>query len=213
MKHHLITDGHSTPLAVLLTDGNRNDVTQPLPLLDAIPPIRGRIGRPWRRPDSLFADRGYDHDIHHAQVRARGIVPAIARRGTRHPARHRIGHLPVGGRTDLRLAPRLPTSAHPLGRQSWHPRSVPQTRLLSHRPTTTRLIVVAVVIPKKRQEPVPESVRASRPGGGGLKFRGNGALGGQRTETKPSCSDLAGRCIWWPVIEDGRCGVIAIIGA
>jgi transposase len=83
-KHHLITDGHGTPLAVLLTGGNRNDVTQLLPLLDAIPPVRGRVGRPRRRPDSLFADRGYDHDVNRDQVRARGIVPAIARRGTLH---------------------------------------------------------------------------------------------------------------------------------
>ncbi|MER7223693.1 IS5 family transposase [Streptomyces rubradiris] len=83
-KHHSITDGYGTPLAVLLTGGNRNDVTQLLPLLDAIPPVRGRVGRPRRRPDSLFADRGYDHDIYRDQVRARGIVPAIARRGTRH---------------------------------------------------------------------------------------------------------------------------------
>ncbi|MFC9955985.1 IS5 family transposase [Streptomyces nigra] len=83
-KHHLITDGHGTPLAVLLTGGNRNDVTQLLPLLDAIPPVRGRVGRPRRRPDSLFADRGYDHDVYRDQVRARGIVPAIAHRGTLH---------------------------------------------------------------------------------------------------------------------------------
>ncbi|BCK66657.1 hypothetical protein Srufu_006100 [Streptomyces libani subsp. rufus] len=72
------------PLAVLLTGGNRNDVTQLLPLLDAIPPVRGRVGRPRRKPDSLFADRGYDHDMYRDQVRARGIVSAIARRGTRH---------------------------------------------------------------------------------------------------------------------------------
>ncbi|GLP67361.1 hypothetical protein TUSST3_39830 [Streptomyces sp. TUS-ST3] len=78
----MITDGHGTPLAVLLTGGNRNDVTQLLPLLDAIPPVRGRVGRPRRRPDSLFADRGYDHDIYRDQVHARGIVPAIARRST-----------------------------------------------------------------------------------------------------------------------------------
>ncbi|MFI9251199.1 IS5 family transposase [Streptomyces sp. NPDC053069] len=83
-KHHLITDGHGTPLAVLLTGGNRNDVTQLLPLLDAIPPVRGRVGRPHRKPDCLFADRGHDHDIYRDQVRARGIVPAIARRGTLH---------------------------------------------------------------------------------------------------------------------------------
>jgi transposase len=83
-KHHLITDGHGTPLAVILTGGNRNDVTQLLPLTDAIPAIRGRRGHPRRKPDSLFADRGYDHDIYRDQVRARRIVTAIARRGTRH---------------------------------------------------------------------------------------------------------------------------------
>ncbi|WP_406436712.1 IS5 family transposase [Streptomyces sp. NBC_01613] len=83
-KHHLITDGHGTPLAVILTSGNRNDVTQLLPLLDAVPPVRGRVGRPRRKPDALFADRGYDHDIYRDQVRDRGIVPAIARRGSRH---------------------------------------------------------------------------------------------------------------------------------
>jgi hypothetical protein len=31
-KHHLITDAGGIPLAVLLTGGNRNDVTQLLPL-------------------------------------------------------------------------------------------------------------------------------------------------------------------------------------
>lgn len=80
----MTTDGHGTPLAVLLTGGNRNDVTQLLPLLDAIPPVRGRVGHPRRKPDSLLADRGYDHDIYGDRVRARGIVPAIARRGTLH---------------------------------------------------------------------------------------------------------------------------------
>ncbi len=83
-KHHLITDGNGTPLAVILTGGNRNDVTQLMPLLDAIPPVRGRPGHPRRKPDSVFADRGYDHDIYREQVRQRRIVPAIARRGTLH---------------------------------------------------------------------------------------------------------------------------------
>lgn len=83
-KHNLITDGHGTPLAVILTGGNRNDVTQLMPLIDAIPPIRGRVGHPRRKPDSLFADRGYDHDIYRDQVRQRRIVSAIARRGTLH---------------------------------------------------------------------------------------------------------------------------------
>lgn len=76
--------GHGTPIAVRLTGGNRNDATPVLPLLDALPPVRGRVGRPRRKSDSLLADRGYDHDIYRDQVRNRGIAPAIARRGTLH---------------------------------------------------------------------------------------------------------------------------------
>lgn len=83
-KHHLITDGTGIPLAATVTGGHRNDITQLLPLIDAIPPIRGRVGRPWRRPRHLFTDRGYDHDKYRTMVRARGITPVIARRGTPH---------------------------------------------------------------------------------------------------------------------------------
>jgi transposase len=53
-------------------------------LLDAVPPVRGRPGRPRRRPERLLADRGYDHDKYRRLVRARGIKPAIARRSTEH---------------------------------------------------------------------------------------------------------------------------------
>jgi transposase len=67
-----------------LTGGNRNDVTQLLPLLDAVPAIRGRVGRPLRRPRILLADRGYDHDLYRRKLRARGITPQIARRGVPH---------------------------------------------------------------------------------------------------------------------------------
>ena len=81
-KHHLITDANGIPLAVTLTGGNRNDVTQLLPLLEAIPKIRGTRGRPAQRPDRVYADRGYDHDSHRVKVRALGITPVIARRGT-----------------------------------------------------------------------------------------------------------------------------------
>lgn len=60
-----------TPLAVILTCRNRNDVTQLLPLLDAVPPVRGRVGRLRRRTVTVFADHGYDHDCHRKEVRAR----------------------------------------------------------------------------------------------------------------------------------------------
>lgn len=68
-----------------LTGGNRNDVTQLLPLLDKIPAVAGAVGRPRRRlPDTLFADRGYDHDKYRRLLRERGIRPAIAEGGQPH---------------------------------------------------------------------------------------------------------------------------------
>src|SRR5919198_6650857 len=61
-KHHLLVDATGIPLACTVTGGNRNDVTQLIPLLEAVPAVSGRPGRSRRRPDSVTADRGYDHD-------------------------------------------------------------------------------------------------------------------------------------------------------
>nr|WP_244304175.1 IS5 family transposase [Streptomyces lydicus] len=83
-KHHLIVDRHGTPLAVALAGGNRHDVTQSIPLLDAIPRIRGLRGRPRHRPQRLFADPGYDFDKYRHLIAKRGITPKITRRGTPH---------------------------------------------------------------------------------------------------------------------------------
>lgn len=44
-KHHLICDGHGTPLKVITTAANVNDITQTLNLVDGIPPVAGRPGR------------------------------------------------------------------------------------------------------------------------------------------------------------------------
>jgi transposase len=83
-KHHVIVEAHGIPLAATLTGGNRNDVTQLIPLIEAVPPIRGKRGRPLRRPRHLYADRGYDHDVYRDKVRRFEITPHIARRGTDH---------------------------------------------------------------------------------------------------------------------------------
>ncbi|MEU9100037.1 IS5 family transposase [Streptomyces sp. NPDC048361] len=83
-KHHLITDATGIPLAVTLTGGNRNDVTQLIPLLQAVPPVRGKRGRPRCRPDLVVGDRGYDHDKYRRLVRDLGVKLVIARRGTEH---------------------------------------------------------------------------------------------------------------------------------
>jgi transposase len=85
-KHHLLVDASGIPLAITLTGGNRNDITQLLPLLDELRarPVAGKPGRPRQKPDLVLADRGYDHDKHRRLLWARGIKPVIARRGAEH---------------------------------------------------------------------------------------------------------------------------------
>ncbi|CAM5316966.1 transposase [Streptomyces canus] len=86
-KHHLIVDGQGVPLAVSLTGGNRNDVTQLLPLLDRSLPwpesSADRVG------DTLFADRGSDHDKYRRLLRKRGEPARDRPAGS--TARHRLG--------------------------------------------------------------------------------------------------------------------------
>jgi transposase len=53
-------------------------------LIDAVPAVPGRRGRPRRRPDQVFAGRGYDHDKYRDLLRNKGIRPRIARRGQAH---------------------------------------------------------------------------------------------------------------------------------
>ena len=68
-------------MSVSLTSANAHDVTQLVPLVDAIPPIKGRVGRPRFRPDQLYADRAYDSFTHRLALKLRAIQPMIARRG------------------------------------------------------------------------------------------------------------------------------------
>ncbi|MGW3478783.1 transposase [Streptomyces althioticus] len=58
-KHHLICDGRGTPLKVITTAANVNDVTQTLALVDGVPPVAGRPGRPRRRPEALLGNKGW----------------------------------------------------------------------------------------------------------------------------------------------------------
>ncbi|MEY9854888.1 hypothetical protein ABH935_000485 [Catenulispora sp. GAS73] len=39
-NHHVIVEAHGIPLAAVVTGGNRNDVTQLIPLIEAVPPVR-----------------------------------------------------------------------------------------------------------------------------------------------------------------------------
>jgi len=83
-KRHLICDGFGIPLAIKLTGANCHDSTQALPLLDAIPPLQGPRGRPRCRPDCMVGDRAYDAEHIRGALRARHILPLLARRNTEH---------------------------------------------------------------------------------------------------------------------------------
>jgi transposase len=83
-KHHLLTDAQGIPISVILTEANRHDITQLLPLVAAIPPIGGKPGAPWRKPALIQADRGYDFDSYRRPLHAKGIRTLIARRRTPH---------------------------------------------------------------------------------------------------------------------------------
>jgi hypothetical protein len=67
-KDHLLVDASGLPLAWTVTGANRNDVTQLVPLIERVPPVRGKVGRPRRRPERVLADRGYDHDKYRREL-------------------------------------------------------------------------------------------------------------------------------------------------
>lgn len=59
-------------------------MTQLLPLIDAIPKIKGRVGPPASKPVLVLGDRGYDSQSHRDALAARGIRSLLARRNTPH---------------------------------------------------------------------------------------------------------------------------------
>ena len=88
-KHHVITDANGIPLASILTGANRHDVTQLMALVEAIPSVRGKRGRPRRRPDQVLGDRGYDSEPHRKQLRSVRIkaLTSLCQELWKHPSR------------------------------------------------------------------------------------------------------------------------------
>ncbi|WP_461026331.1 IS5 family transposase [Streptomyces sparsus] len=80
-KHHLICDARGTLIKVISTAANVNDVAQTLDLIDGIPPVAGRPGRPRRRPEALLGDKAYDSHPNRHELRKRRILPVICRKG------------------------------------------------------------------------------------------------------------------------------------
>jgi transposase len=83
-KHHLLTDAQGVPLSLILTGANRHDVTQLLPLVQAVPPVAGRRGAPKRKPALVQADRAYHSEPLRRELAEQGIDTQIARRGAPH---------------------------------------------------------------------------------------------------------------------------------
>jgi hypothetical protein len=124
-----------------------------LPLVDAIPPIRGVRGRPLQKPKVIYADRGYDSEAHRQKLRERGIKPVIAKRRTEHGSG--LGQFRwVVERT--RVASQLPSSSHSLRTSRRHSRSISQTRLLSRLLEHPQMDGVAFLNPSLR---APDSLR------------------------------------------------------
>ena len=83
-KHHVLTDGRGAPLAAATTAANVNEVPQRRRLVEAIPPGRGKPGRPRRRPDRLDGDGGYDSEAERRWLRRRGIEPFLGKHRRAH---------------------------------------------------------------------------------------------------------------------------------
>jgi len=86
-----------------VTAANRHDSVVFEDLVDALPTIKGKPGRPRRWPQKLHADKAYDCVRCHDHLKDRGIKDRIARKGVQR--RDRLGrHRWVVERTHSWLA-------------------------------------------------------------------------------------------------------------
>ncbi|MGW0940611.1 transposase [Streptomyces sp. NPDC002666] len=99
---------------------NVNDVTQTLALVDGIPPVAGRPGRPRRCPDSLLGDKGYDSNRHREELRKASDPAGHLPQGR--PEHQGPGQTPLRRGADLRPAPPVQTPRRPLGTLNRTPR-------------------------------------------------------------------------------------------
>jgi transposase len=66
------------------TGANRNESLEAMALVDDIPPIRGRRGRPRRKPKALYGDRQYGTPRNRQGLQDRRIKDHLARQRTPH---------------------------------------------------------------------------------------------------------------------------------
>ena len=77
------SDGKGTPLAVRITAANRNESLEAMNLVDDIPPIRSRRGRPRRKPKALYGDRAYGTKRNREGLKQRRIEDHLCGHGRR----------------------------------------------------------------------------------------------------------------------------------
>jgi hypothetical protein len=87
------------PLAVILSEANRHDITQLDALVDAIPKIRGKRGRPLHKPKIVQGDRGYSPS-HIGNACVSGASNQCLQKSARPMARDGAKHV---GRSNVRL--------------------------------------------------------------------------------------------------------------
>jgi transposase len=83
-QHPVITAAGGAPWVAATTAAHVPEVDPRSGRVAAMPPVRGKPGRPRRRPDRLDGDRGSDSDPPRKKVRRRGLRPPLARRRTAH---------------------------------------------------------------------------------------------------------------------------------
>jgi transposase len=77
----VLTDADGTPRVALVTAAKVHDGTMLLPLVDAIPPVKGEVGAPRRKPDSITADQAFHSNCRVDVLHVMGIEPMLPRRG------------------------------------------------------------------------------------------------------------------------------------
>ena len=95
-KIHLCVDGHARPLSLVVTAGQRADVSQLEAVLDAIAVPRVGPGRPKQRPPRLRVDRAYGARKPRHQIQRRGIQCICPER--KDAKKHRLARGAKGGR-------------------------------------------------------------------------------------------------------------------
>jgi transposase len=80
----VVVDANGIPLSATVTAANVPDVNALLEVVDAIPPVAGKVGRPKQRPDEVYGDRAYDSAEHREELRDRSIEPKLAEQHTEH---------------------------------------------------------------------------------------------------------------------------------